>query len=109
MKSKRFKTHTILPQMMKVGQFVIVEEWYAQDLPNVIYGAKPRPIGLPVKILSIALPIIAVEFCAITGLRGTMDTRQAKFTRVPLQYVRALVPDYDKKPVLKEIDHVEMD
>ncbi len=98
---KKVKTHGIVPEMMKVGQFIIVKEWAEQDQPSVVYGAMPkRPIGMPVKVLSLALPMLVVEYCAIPGLRGIMDTRQvAEFTRVPLAYVKALVPGYGKKPV----------
>lgn len=100
----KLKTHNVLPQMMKKGMFVIVEEWYPDE--TAASHLRKRPIGLPVKILSLALPIIAVEFCAIPGLRGTMDTRQAKFTRVPMQYVRSLVPGYGK---IKPREIVEVD
>lgn len=101
------KTYPVVPQMMRVGMFVIVEEWLEQDAPTIVYGARPRPIGLPLKILSLALPLMAVEYCAIKDLRGVMDTRQAKFTRVPLQYVKALVPSYGKK--IKPRSIVEID
>ncbi len=97
-KKKKVKTHTIVPEMMRVGQFVIVKEWRQEDAPTIVYGARPRPIGMPVKILALALPLMVVEYCAIKGLRGIMDARQvAEFTRVPSSYVKALVPAYGKK------------
>jgi hypothetical protein len=68
--------------------FLIVEEWFD--------GSKGRPVGMPVKVLSLALPHMAVQYCAIEGLRGILDSRQARLTRVPLSYVTALLPWYGK-------------
>ena len=93
----KLKTHTIIPEMMRVGQFVIVNEWLVEDGESVVYGqARPRPLGMPVRILALALPLVVVEYCAIANLRGIMDTRQAVFTRVPKKYVLALCPSYDR-------------
>lgn len=91
------KAYPVVPQMMRVGMFVMVSEWLDAETPSVVYGTRPRPIGLPLRVLSLALPHMVVEYCAIKDLRGIMDTRQASFMRIPRSYVTALIPQYGKK------------
>lgn len=85
---KKPATYTIRPSEIEVGMFVVVEEWYE---------ARGATVGVPLKVVGIALPLITVQYCPNTGIRGVMDTRQMKLTRVGLRYVRSLVPNYGKK------------
>ncbi len=85
------KTHTIRGIDLRVGMYVIVEEWYA---------ARGAAVGIPLKVVGLALPLMTVQYCPQPTVRGVMDTRQMRLTRVPLAYVRSLVPSYSaRKPL----------
>lgn len=79
------RTHTIKPFDLKVGMYVIVEEWYE---------ARGAQVGIPMKVVGLALPLMTVQYCPEPGIRGVMDTRQMRLTRVDLAYVRSLLPEY---------------
>lgn len=86
------KPHTIKPFDLKVGMYVIVEEWYQ---------AQGAAVGIPLKVVGLALPLMTVQFCPSPGIRGVMDTRQMRLTQVGLGYVRSLVPSYNARNPLK--------
>lgn len=96
------KTHTIKPFDLKVGMYVIVEEWYE---------ARGAQVGIPLKVVGLALPLMTVQHCAHMDIRGVMDTRQMRLTRVDLAYVRSLLPDFSPRkkatPPLPPVPQVE--
>lgn len=92
------KTHTIRAVDLKVGMYVIVEEWFE---------ARGAQVGIPLRVVGLALPLMTVQHCARPDIRGVMDTRQMRLTRVDLAYVRSLVPDYG--PRKKKLLELPMD
>jgi len=90
---------------LKVGKFVIVSEWLDEKneqnddspLPYMHNARQRKPLGDPLKVLSVALPFIVVEVIQKPGSRGVLDTRLCRFIQVDIGYVRALVPTYKKK------------
>ena len=82
------KTHTIRAVDLKVGMYVIVEEWFE---------ARGAQAGIPLKVVGLALPLMTVQHCAHMDIRGVMDTRQMRLTRVDLAYVRSLLPEFNPR------------
>ena len=99
---KKPRSYRVRPIDMKKGMFVIVSEWYGESNSHTLLGIN-KPVGLPLRIEAVALPLIAVSYMPTPGIRGVMDTRRSEFMRVPASYVKALLPDYGKKPVTKEL------
>lgn len=87
---KKPKTYAIRPIDMKAGDYIIVSEWYEDTVANDNPYVTKKPLGIPMKVLALALPFIAVEFCGGVGTKGVLDTRRSAFIRVGRAYVDAL-------------------
>lgn len=84
------KTRHIVAGDLKVGMYVIVRQWHQ---------AQGAAVGIPLKVVGLALPLMTVQYCPQPTVRGVMDTRQMSLTQVDLAYVRSLVPSYNaRKP-----------
>lgn len=57
----------------------------------------PRPVGDPLRVLVVALPLVTVENLGQRA-RGVLDVRRVRLQQVGLNYVRSLIPQYRYKP-----------
>lgn len=102
--------HKIRSIDLKHGQFVIVSSWLdeqGRDYTKPINGpfgteiyATRKPVGDPMKVLSVALPYITVELVS-NKTRGVVDTRLIELTLVDRQYVKSLSPKYFDAEVIQ--------
>jgi len=95
----------IEPDDLRPGQYVIVSEWYDEtvnkrdDEDDYFWYPRPekpkKPVGVPFKILAVALPFATVEALSVADRkRGVLDTRTAALIEVDLAYVRSLLPAF---------------
>ena len=94
--------HKVRAIDLKPGMYVIVQEWLDEigkepENLGAFFESKPKkkPIGDPMKVLAVALPLVTVEICK-TLARGVLDSREIQFMQVDLKYVRSLAPQYGK-------------
>jgi hypothetical protein len=105
----------IEPDDLRAGQYIIVTEWYDETVKDDEYDFWGHPIqrpkkqvGLPFKVLAIALPFVTLEALAVGitqgSTRGVFDTRLAALMEVDLRYVRSLMPGYTPSGVRRPTD-----